>query len=615
VTNGVAIVTPNEVCDLHGTGVILSRCFRDFPNVISIRSADHYNNEHHLGRVQIRASYTGLSRNQAYEKLLKTLAGQEIKYVVCVPFFSDDLLSAIILKEAFGAKLCVYLMDDNHLVGVVGGGIPEPIMREAVEKADLRLAISPEMRDAYENQFRLKFWLRPPVVTPESVSSNPRIPANEVLIQRKGIVVGNLWSSQALERLAKTVQNADLVVDWFGNSGAPWLQYDPNWLNSTGIRVCGFLPETDLAARLGDYAFALVPSGTLESDDLRADIARYSLPTRMPFLLAVGNIPTIVLGNRRTAAAGFVDRFGHGAVVRYDGLELREAVDRICAPAAQRNIRARCAALAEQFSAAGVGKWILDSIDLGRAASTEMEELMPRRESDFAYFIQPPTPPDIVPDFVPVYHGLSKLQQANYRPDFVVDVGASTGIWSTSVGRLFPRAQFVLVEPLLSLYGDCVNYVKAALPGAKVLGLALSDRQGEIGFRVSSDLYGSSLLSPNDGRHYECRIVPVSTLDQVAENLELSGRGILKLDVQGAEHLVLAGCPSFIQSVDVLIAELSMYRYLAEESKSFDEMYSIISALGFRYFDDVGEWRSPKDGRLLQKDVLFVRETLFSLHQ
>jgi hypothetical protein len=34
--------------------------------------------------------------------------------------------------------------------------------------------------------------------------------------------------------------------------------------------------------------------------------------------------------------------------------------------------------------------------------------------------------------------------------------------------------------------------------------------------------------------------------------------------------------------------------------------------LGFRYYEDVGGWRSPCDGTLLQKDVLFVREQLFA---
>src|SRR5690349_1207354 len=47
-----AIVTTNEVCDRHGTGVILRRIFGASPNVLSIRSSRLYP-EHLLGQEQL----------------------------------------------------------------------------------------------------------------------------------------------------------------------------------------------------------------------------------------------------------------------------------------------------------------------------------------------------------------------------------------------------------------------------------------------------------------------------------------------------------------------------------------------------------------------------------
>jgi hypothetical protein len=32
--------------------------------------------------------------------------------------------------------------------------------------------------------------------------------------------------------------------------------------------------------------------------------------------------------------------------------------------------------------------------------------------------------------------------------------------------------------------------------------------------------------------------------------------------------------------------------------------------LGFRYYDETGEWRSPIDGTLLQKEIVFIRQAL-----
>jgi len=48
----------------------------------------------------------------------------------------------------------------------------------------------------------------------------------------------------------------------------------------------------------------------------------------------------------------------------------------------------------------------------------------------------------------------------------------------------------------------------------------------------------------------------VSTLDEVARERNLRGRGLLKIDVQFTEHLVLAGAVDLLAHVDELIIEL-----------------------------------------------------------
>jgi hypothetical protein len=104
--------------------------------------------------------------------------------------------------------------------------------------------------------------------------------------------------------------------------------------------------------------------------------------------------------------------------------------------------------------------------------------------------------------------------------------------------------------------------------------------------------------------------VPVLTLDEVAREKNLTGQGLLKLDVQFAEHLVLGGAKKLLPQVDALLVELSLVRY-ASQPLLFPEMYELIRKLGFRYYEDAGGWRCPVDGTALQKDVLFVRENLF----
>jgi FkbM family methyltransferase len=603
--NGIAVITPNEVSDRHGTGVILRRCFGRTPGILSIRSTNLHG-EHHFGDFSVRFGQGDLSRFDFYERLIALLRGNTFSHAICVPYLADELLTSIALKELFGLKLCVYLMDDNYLVTK---RIPEPLMREALEKADLRLAISPEMREGYENKFRLKFWLRPPVVTPESISSQARIPSGESLASRRGIVVGSLWSAQALRWLAETVSASGLQVDWYGNSDASWLNVDANQLSRQGIRVCGFVEESRLAEIIRQYPYAVVPSGTLAHDDSRIEIARYSLPTRMPFLLAIGNIPTIVLGSPLTAAGRFVERFKFGQVAPYNGQALRAAVERICSPDIQRQMREAAAAAAPKFSSEGAGKWILDSMDSGEPVSKEMEEAIPRQPGDSAIYIRSKVPADILPDFADLYRGMERMKHEGFNPDFVVDVGASTGVWSETVCRIFPDARFLLFEPLYSRYVQRLAYLRKVSPPGEVFEVALGTEPGKVKFRVSSDLYGSTVLEPEDSRGYQEISVPMTTLDEIQAEWKVQGRGLLKLDVQGAEHLVLAGAKSFLSQVDVLIIELSLFS-LTPGALGMEEMLPLLTEHGFEYYDDVGEWRSPADGRLLQKDVTFVRRGL-----
>ncbi|HEY0790877.1 MAG TPA: FkbM family methyltransferase [Chthoniobacterales bacterium] len=604
--DGIVLVTPNEINDRHGTGVILGRCFGKMRGVLSLRSTDLYGNPD-FGDASLRFAHHGRSRAESYLALCDALAGNRFNYIVCVPYFPDELLTAIILKDIFQAKLCVYVMDDNHLAT---DGIPYELMREALQKADLRLAISPEMRDGYEQKFGLQFWLRPPVVTAGAVSTRPVFPADSVLESRRAVVIGNLWSTQALRRLAGAVHAAGLHVDWFGNAQTAWLAYDVNELAAQGVVARGFVPEADLTAQLENYPFALVPSGTLEPDDERSDIAKYSLPTRLPFLLAAANMPTIVLGSPRTAAAAFVDRFGLGVVAGYDGPSLRAAAERLCLPAIQCEIRQRAASVAARFSSDQVGEWILQSIDRGRPVTDEIEDLFPRRPGDYSVYFDPPPPPQISSDFHQAYFAAARLRWQGFRPDFILDVGASTAVWAETMREVFPDSRIVSIEPLRDLYQERYPYLRDKYKRFEVLAVAVSDQPGEHAFQVSSDFYGSSLLQPQDQRNYQKLKVPVRTLDQLQQELNLNGHGLLKLDIQFAEHLALAGAMKLLPSIDVIMLELSLPR-LAHGARTFPEMLSWLIELGYRYYDDIDDFRAAGPGTLLQKDVVFVRNRLF----
>jgi len=552
-----AIITTNEVSDRHGTGVILRRIFGHSTNLLSIRSTSLYP-DHALGQAQLCFGHEDLSRPQSFARVLAALNGSTVRRVLCVPFLADELITAVVLKELFDVPLCVFLMDDNN---IQARGIPDELMREALAKASLRLAISPELRDAYEQKYSLKFWILPPVVDERAVQQAPRMPTGPLVESKTGVLIGSLWSRAWMQLLRKTIREAGLKIHWYGNAKAPWLKVTPEELAADGIIDCGFLPETELTAKLAQYPYAIVPSGTLDETDDRPEIARLSLPTRLPYLMAAANMPVVVLGHPHTAAARFLERFQIGQVCPYEAANLRMAIQQITQPDRQLALRTCAASHGSLFSATGLADWIWQSLERGEPSDERFEDAFCRRDGEILQYLDPPTPKDLSGDFALLYQALRRLKRHGFSPDFIIDVGASTGVWSDSAKRVFPRARFILIDPLHSHYVRVNKWYFKRNPDFETVAAAVSDHPGEAELNVSPDLYGSSLLHPGDSRPYETLKVPILTLDQIAREKKLVGRGLLKVDVQFTEHLVLAGATQLLEQVDALLLELSLFRY------------------------------------------------------
>jgi hypothetical protein len=370
-----AIITTNEVSERHGTGVILRRFYPESSRILSIRSQTHYNGEQNFGGARIEITHGGLSRVESSARMLFCLNGTTVSRVLCVPYNADDLISAITLRELFNAPLCTYLMDDNN---IGSRGISDELMREALEKSELRLAISPEFREAYEAKYGCRIYLLPPLVNSALLQKTPNFSANELFETRTGVLLGNVWSQKWLERLRRTIKESGIRLHWYGNTSASWLKYTPQELAADGIQNFGFVPEQELIAKLKTYPYAIIPSGSLDEQDDRPEIARLSQPSRMPYLMAVASIPMVVLGSEQTAAARFVRRFQIGKASPYNGQTLREIIESICNEDEQWFFRRNAAEKGSFFSLDNAGQWIWDSLQRGEPVDDKFERLMPR---------------------------------------------------------------------------------------------------------------------------------------------------------------------------------------------------------------------------------------------
>ena len=601
------LVTFNEVNCRHGTGKLLQRLFRDWSRLLTIRSVDTYGGAQLFGETDFRLPSLGMSRAQIFETVSSWLRAITVKRVVCVPWNAQEVIAAIAVKEIANADLCMYIMDDQN---ITKGQIPDDVMREALVKSRLRLAISPEMRLAYQNKYDLKFWLLPPVIDHRFLGSSPKGPTHG---SNRGVMVGNVWSVRWLNLLREMLRTSGILIDWYSNDGWVWAKLDHEELKQDGITRVAGLPEDTVAGKLSQYDFAVIPSGTMDETDDNRSVAQLSLPSKVPFITATAQTPLIVIGNPETAAAKFVTRFGVGTTCDYDTGSFQRAVGHVTTPENQQAMRERSSQLAPMFSDRGAGEWLRQALEHAEPCDLKYEELFTPQPGQLLQYVEPPVPEGTHYVFYAIYQGLRRLKTEGFTPDFVVDIGASTAAWSYSIRPLFPNARFILVEPLASRYHpDGPAGLGRRYPGFELVEIALADKPGRMPFQVSSDLYNSSSLRVNTVSSVEEVIeIDVTTLDQLASQRGINGRGLLKIDVQYAEHLVIEGGRRLIeQNVDAIAIELTLER-VHPEMKTFSEMTNLMTALGFRYFDDVGGWRTPATGLLEQKDVLFVRQGLF----
>jgi hypothetical protein len=375
------VITACEVNSLHGTGTLLLRIFPDQKSIISLRSEDFYDGIQDFGCVRLRLPLAKAARPVISAWLKSSLVGVNVRRIICVPYTPAEATLALAAHDVLGAPLGVYIMDDKN---VCADGITDDLMRELLDTARLRLVIGPEMRDVYEDKYGMPFWVMPPVVADHIVkrAATPLAPDIDL---RRGVLLGNIWGQRWLDMLRRIFRGAGVTIDWYCNQlNPPGLEYDRDELAADGIVQRNPIAEDDLPKVLGEYAFAVVPTDTLDGlspPSVRA-IAELSLPSRMVTMMATSHLPMLVIGSPATCAAGFVQRFDLGAVAPYDRAAVLASIVDLINPDRQNDIRSRAAQLSGHFTAAGASDWIWRSLDAGRPITSMYEDLMPRRGAD-----------------------------------------------------------------------------------------------------------------------------------------------------------------------------------------------------------------------------------------
>ncbi len=195
----------------------------------------------------------------------------------------------------------------------------------------------------------------------------------------------------------------------------------------------------------------------------------------------------------------------------------------------------------------------------------------------------------------------------------VLDIGANTGQFATTINMVFPKAIIYSFEPL----PDCFTQMQQRMGKSRRfvgLNIGLGDKDGEIVFQRNEYTPSSSFLKMASAhkqafpytQNKKDVSVKVKRLDDVAKSLTITDPLLIKIDVQGYEDYVLRGGEQTIKRAQLIIIETS-FEILYEEQPLFHDIYEKLISWGFTYMGSLHQLSDPNNGHILQQNSLFCK--------
>jgi FkbM family methyltransferase len=203
--------------------------------------------------------------------------------------------------------------------------------------------------------------------------------------------------------------------------------------------------------------------------------------------------------------------------------------------------------------------------------------------------------------------------------DCVVDVGANSGGFASTIRSLGYSGRIVSLEPLSGPF-ELLAARAAKDPDWEALRIAAGDEDCEITINIAGNAGASSSVlamldahadAAPESRYVGTEIVPQRRLDGLLPKLGIGSArpAFLKLDVQGYEAVVLDGAVELFRAraITGLQMELSLVQLYAG-AMTFREGLDQAERLGMSLMGLLPGFSDPRSGRLLQADAVFFAE-------
>ena len=180
---------------------------------------------------------------------------------------------------------------------------------------------------------------------------------------------------------------------------------------------------------------------------------------------------------------------------------------------------------------------------------------------------------------------LQDLRNRGFIPKQILDIGASNGTWTRECLRVFPNAQYFLIDPLEENRDALEKLRQQSSNKVDFIIGAAGSSVGRMKFNVEKGLNSSSFLKYTEPIVTTIpREVQVLTTNNLIRANKINMPDLIKIDVEGFELEVLKGCSMIWSHTECIILETSFFEF-AEGMPLFHEVIGYMASKEYVFYD------------------------------
>lgn len=204
------------------------------------------------------------------------------------------------------------------------------------------------------------------------------------------------------------------------------------------------------------------------------------------------------------------------------------------------------------------------------------------------------------------------------KPVTLVDIGAHQGLFSKAIDNYCGVTSGMIVEANPFRAEKLSN--RYCSSKWHVFDCAVVAEPGPVVFHIQDDFDATSSIFPINRECDEIADLPLGrtisqkvqgkTLDEITEIAGFGEIDLIKIDVQGAEHLVITGGLNTFERTKMVWTEMS-FKSLYQGSSTFSDIYEMMISNGFSLCEIAPAFRGS-NGEIVQCDALFINKEFAS---